>query len=160
MTKTMEVKKSSHPVLRLSPYSLTFYYEWARNPASTNYHTIIGDSLLKGSLDVARLQEAAGRFVKENYLFNSFVCLDDKGLYWEPNRGDSPLHFYHAETNVELLEIVKAPFDLETGPLYKVVLHQISKQEFRCTLVAHHILIDGSSVDFVNKSISEYCQHQ
>lgn len=53
-----------------------------------------------------------------------------------------------------LLEDLTTPFDLSQEPLFRFKLFQTGEQEFRFYIVAHHIIVDGLSIDVLFREMS------
>ncbi|MDB5090078.1 MAG: tycC, partial [Mucilaginibacter sp.] len=52
-------------------------------------------------------------------------------------------------------QLVLTPFDLVTGPLFKVSLFRFSESEHLLTFVAHHIVCDGWSIGIMMQDLSK-----
>ncbi|WP_306423302.1 non-ribosomal peptide synthetase [Nostoc favosum] len=61
------------------------------------------------------------------------------------------------DVEVELLtaEIAQKPFDLAFCPLLRVILLQVSEEEYLLLLVVHHIVCDGWSIKLFNQELAE-----
>lgn len=131
----------------LSPYSKTFYYDWKINPKSSSYNIVI-DQTLGNNINIHRLRVATNNFISQHLLMNSHIKQIDGELYWFKNQYISDLEyrdFYLKEDT--LCKYIAAPFNLEQGPLYRLLLFKTSKNKFRFIIVCHHILVDGLSAD-------------
>ncbi|HEV2846484.1 MAG TPA: amino acid adenylation domain-containing protein, partial [Thermoanaerobaculia bacterium] len=53
-------------------------------------------------------------------------------------------------------EIVRRPFDLERGPLLRVVLIRAGAGRFRLVLAVHHLVADGVSLEIVERELGAF----
>ncbi|HEV2847228.1 MAG TPA: condensation domain-containing protein, partial [Thermoanaerobaculia bacterium] len=58
-----------------------------------------------------------------------------------------------AEVTTVHQEIVRRPFDLERGPLLRVVVIRAAGERFRLVLAVHHLVADGVSLAIVNREL-------
>ncbi len=54
------------------------------------------------------------------------------------------------------LALVRTPFDLTTGPLWRSVIVQVKQNEFIIFYIRHHIISDGWSMKIMIREIGEY----
>ncbi len=145
----------------LSPYSEVFYNQWKIDKNRTDYN-IVFDQNLKGDLDVVRLKQAVLRFIDGNLIFNSHIVENIKGeLCWKKNNKIEEIDFFANKeseiiSNKRLLDYISAPFNLETGPLYRFALIQNEKYDYRFIIVLHHIVIDRNLFDYFIDELSKY----
>nr|WKF59529.1 Linear gramicidin synthase subunit D [Paraburkholderia busanensis] len=126
---------------------------WQLEPESAAYH-VPGAVRLSGSLDTAAVRAAFDTIVaRHEALRTTFVAVDGKPVQrvasavrydWRTATLD------HAEPRAlaaALHDCVSEPFDLEHGPLLRVVLLSSSETEHVLAVVMHHIVSDGWSMD-------------
>jgi len=122
---------------------------------------------LKGPLDRAALESALGEVVSRHEALrtrielrggNPIQVVESAGVaQWE-------LRYFESEyTAIEdkrlsedLLDEVHKPFDLSTGPLFRVSLHALSESDAILVFVAHHIISDGWSLSILRNEILDF----
>jgi amino acid adenylation domain-containing protein len=109
---------------------------------------------LKGELQVEALQIALQKLIERHESLRTTISPDGNNLCIgnAPNLQILPLDFSDlgAETQAaKILEcqkqVVTQPFDLERGPLFRIVLLKLHDREYLLVLSAHHIICDGWS---------------
>ncbi len=58
-----------------------------------------------------------------------------------------------AEIDAAVAEVVRRPFDLERGPLLRMVLIRVGAERFRLVLAVHHLVADGVSLEIVEREL-------
>ncbi|ALO99437.1 non-ribosomal peptide synthetase [Streptomyces hygroscopicus subsp. limoneus] len=72
---------------------------------------------------------------------------------YEPE-GDSPADRYAAAVK-RARELMREPFSLVTGPVFRVAVVRLSEEDALLVLVVHHIAIDGSSMRVLWSELSQ-----
>ena len=154
----LEMVQLPTTLIKLTPYSKTFYTEWLLEPDSYKYNMLSADQILYGDLDVERLHVALNRYAAEHVLLNSHVQVCNEEPIWVRNSTVSELDYSaNPESEEELLAYVRQPFNLSTGPLYRFRLLRLSEGVHRFIIVLHHLVMDGISINAgVFDSISNY----
>jgi amino acid adenylation domain-containing protein len=141
----------SKPLL-LSPAQARQWFLWQLDERSTAYHICNGLRWL-GELDVASLESSLTQLVSRHESLRT-VFRDSQQLILPEGR----LELLHldvsnesrdmAETRAaqEARRVGQIPFDLRTGPLFRVALIQLAESESILVFVAHHIISDGWSM--------------
>ncbi len=145
-----------HP-LSLSPYSLLFWHDYQINPTSSEFNLSFTQSL-QGNFDAARFRAAMTRFLHDTPLFNSHITLLDNVPYWQSAEPKVEIITYTDEQQLE--NLIRQPFTLTAGPLYRVLLQTINAKQVILTLVFHHILLDGNQFKKIIHEISHYYNNQ
>ena len=120
---------------------------------------------LKGILNFTALEKSFNEIVKRHEsLRTSFETLDKQPVQViHPtlsiklpvvNLSGLPQGLLDAEIERLTTEIAQKPFDLTSTPLLRVMLLQISEQEYLLLLVVHHIVCDGWSIQVLNKELA------
>ncbi|MCP4465441.1 MAG: amino acid adenylation domain-containing protein, partial [Halieaceae bacterium] len=116
---------------------------------------------LQGALDTDGLQLAVNALVSRHELLRTVfavregepIQLISQQLH-VPVRMDD-MHGVAAETvQSRLLELIREPFDLHTGPLLRVHVLQLADNEAILLLVMHHIVSDGWSMGVLFKELA------
>lgn len=143
--------------IKLSPYQKTFYNEWKINPSGSEYN-IVFDQSLSSNIDILELQNALIRFISDYAILNSHITRLNDGLYWMKNAQISQLKYFseNIQDSKQIKNYVSIPFDLENSELYRFAIFHEPAGSYRFILVFHHILVDGSSFDFIITEISKY----
>lgn len=144
-------------MLKLSPYHEIFYTEWKLNPARGDYNIVV-DNNLYGIMDPKHLGEVFQRLSQDFFLLHSCICSTAEGSYWveQPELAIAFDYIEVPQTPAELLAYVKAPFNLETGPLLRARLLKLGAEHFRFIIVVHHIIMDGAKINFIFETVSRY----
>jgi amino acid adenylation domain-containing protein/non-ribosomal peptide synthase protein (TIGR01720 family) len=140
------------------------WFLWNLDPGGSAY-TVASSIRLKGRLDHVRLSRAIAEIVRRHeVLRTTFVAKDGRGrqvvhdtmnvvIRHEDLRshsgGDQAQHV------AELTRAALAkPFDLINGPLLRATLLQSSDDEHELLLLAHHIVVDGWSLNVLLEELA------
>ncbi|WP_176460935.1 non-ribosomal peptide synthetase [Janthinobacterium sp. PC23-8] len=143
----------------LSPAQQRLWFLWRLDPASTAYH--IGGTLhWRGPLSCERLQAAVLQLVRRHESLRTHFRIDAHG---------QPLQVIAAAPQTPIVQsgpaaagdaLLAQPFDLERGPLLRVGLHSIAKDEHSVTIVLHHIIADAWSMQLLIEQLAAcYQEH-
>ena len=109
----------------------------------------------EGELDVEKLQTAIGKTVRRNDALRSVYSNDGStvrvlkehapSFRYEDWSYENDLQFADRQNEL-ILQEGNTPFDLEHGPLMRLVLQKANSQRHFLTINAHHILLDGWSL--------------
>lgn len=122
---------------------LWFMHQLAPNSPAYNMYNVVR---LQGVLDIVALRESFNTLVRRHAPLRSrFVVAE--GRPWQQIAAafdvDIPVISVAADGVQELIvEAIRRPFDLETGPLLKVVLLNSAENEHILILTIHHIIFD------------------
>ncbi len=129
------------------------------------YHVPIG-LRLRGKLDPGRLQAAFQQVIARHDVLRTT---------FEPDRDGRPVQRVHARdpaplpiddltgrpaedrerlARKKIMEWSEEPFDLRKGPLIKARVIKLSETEHILTLVLHHAVFDGWSMDVLSRDLS------
>ena len=112
----------------------------------------------KGELDAVALKQSLYQIVERHSGLRAtfsddgqqMIVADQMELNWQ-EFDFSDLD--EADLEIERLKVIQAqactPFDLEKGPLFRVVLQKSSVDKHHLTLTAHHIVLDGWSLGVI-----------
>ncbi|KMN81079.1 hypothetical protein VK98_15330 [Chromobacterium sp. LK11] len=110
---------------------------------------------ISGALDVAALETALAAVVaKHEALRSTLACDGDELRCWTRHAWPGPLlqltrlepdSGNKAELDAAVRDIVRRPFDLATGPLFRFVLLQQAETEARLLMVFHQAVFDAWS---------------
>ncbi|WP_164173826.1 condensation domain-containing protein, partial [Stenotrophomonas maltophilia] len=59
-----------------------------------------------------------------------------------------------------LTQVIRRPFDIYRGPLYRWALFAEGERRYTLALVGHHLVIDGASSDEFFSLVSQYYRQQ
>ena len=146
-----EVSASAHP-LSYGQRSMWFLHRLA--PGSPAY-TITYAGRISGDLDVPALEHAAQALVDRHAILRTTYTVRD----------DQPVQLVHPQWPVRiarhdigsderaldewLRRESNRPFDLETGPVFRLTLVRRTPHEHVLVLVLHHIAVDFWSIDVI-----------
>ncbi|NWA60547.1 amino acid adenylation domain-containing protein [Pantoea sp. B9002] len=137
----------------LSPYSLIFWHDYQLNPASSEYN-ISFTQHIQGDFNVNHFLKSMRRFLNDHPLFNSYINIDKDEPVWQEINPDIKITTYN--DSEELSNLIKSPFTLTSGPLYRILLQKTDDKNHILTLVFHHIILDGNQFKNIINRISEY----
>lgn len=140
------------------------WFLWNMDPAGTAY-TVAGTIRLKGRLDGAVLSRALGEIVRRHEMLRTtFIARDGRGtqLIHDVMRigiRHEDLRSHSARERAERAETLKRselgkPFDLVNGPLLRAVLLQFADDAHELLLLAHHIIVDGWSLNVLLEELA------
>ncbi len=135
------------------------------DPGSAEYHTALG-LRLTGALDTDALRAAAlDLTARHESLRTTFGVVGGRGVQvvhpeLAPQWTSADLSETAAEVREERLrDLVRAEtaraYDLQAGPLIRVLLVRLSADEHVCVLGMHHIVTDGWSMGIVTRELGE-----
>ncbi len=159
------------PEQRLSHGQQMLWYAHQFAPTGAAYH-ITGAATIRAALNLDAFRRASRRVIaRQDALRTTFILVDEKPAIrlLDPNvfvlREDEWLPIEdvagldEAELRDRLAELARRPFDLETGPLFRLHLLRRSESEHVVLLVVHHIIADFWStavlVDDLGKAYAE-----
>ncbi len=121
--------------------------------------------ILKGNANIAALEQALNIIVQRHEVLRTTFATEN----------DQPIQVIHQEMPIKLEQIdlrhlpaserevaamnlakekAQLPFDLTTGPLFRVTLMQLAEQEYLMLLVMHHIVSDGWSLSIFIQEVA------
>ncbi|GHF24638.1 hypothetical protein GCM10010218_01500 [Streptomyces mashuensis] len=135
------------------------------DPGNAGYHTAVG-LRLTGDLDAAALRGAVGDLVaRHESLRTTFGVVAGRGVQvvhpaLEPRWTELDLTGVAAEQREDRLRaLLRAelarPYDLQAGPLVRVLLAALTEGEHVLVLGMHHIVTDGWSMGVVSRELGE-----
>ncbi|WP_199256264.1 non-ribosomal peptide synthetase [Mycolicibacterium mengxianglii] len=142
---------STHP-LSFGQQSMWFLNSIA--PGSPAY-TITYAGVISGPLDVPALERAAQALVDRNgVLRTTYGVVDGQPIqrvhpHWRVRMDRYDLGPDESDLQNWLRRESSHPFDLETGPVYRLTLLRRGPQEHVLVLVMHHIAVDFWSIDIL-----------
>ncbi|MCA6119371.1 amino acid adenylation domain-containing protein [Bradyrhizobium sp. WSM 1738] len=140
------------------------WFLWNMDPTGTAY-TVASTIRLKGKLDHAALSRAIDEIVQRHeVLRTTFAARDGRATQivhdaMPVDVGHKDLREYATNDRAALAaelrrsELAK-PFDLVNGPLLRAVLLQLADEVHELLLLAHHIVVDGWSLDVMLEELA------
>lgn len=121
-------------------------------------HTVTVAHSLRGALDVACLERSLSEVVRRHEVLRTTLRYDDGRVLQaihEPSVESLPVVDLRAleaggreeEARRRTEEVARTPFDLERGPLLRVLLLRLSEDEHHLVVAVHHAVFDGWSFD-------------
>ncbi|MHB0772407.1 amino acid adenylation domain-containing protein [Bradyrhizobium sp. 5.13L] len=142
------------------------WFLWNMDPTGTAY-TVASTIRLKGRLDHAVLSRALGEVVRRHEILRTtFAARDGRGS--QLIHDAMSIHIRHEDLRshsawerAERAEALKRselaePFDLVNGPLLRAVLLQHADDAQELLLLAHHIIVDGWSLDVLLEELAAF----
>ncbi|MDD2050654.1 amino acid adenylation domain-containing protein [Pseudomonas putida] len=148
-------KRDPAEPLKLSYAQERQWFLWQLEPHSAAYH-IPAALRLRGALDLSALQRSFAVLVaRHESLRTHFTQVEGqtRQLIAADLAIDLKVQLIGACSEAQVRALVEAQvqqsFDLQTGPLLRVSLMQVSEQEHVLVLVQHHIISDGWSMQIM-----------
>lgn len=143
------------------------YLHQQNYPADSSYNMTYAVELL-GPINISALEHAINRVVSRHEILRSrFIEREGKPQqiiessliidlsYEDLNKIDFNERKNEAINKIKNIQNI--PFDLEVGPLLRVTVFELEKERFIFSLMMHHIISDGWSIQiFVNELLSFY----
>jgi amino acid adenylation domain-containing protein len=119
---------------------------------------------LMGRLDVQALQNSLSAIVARHETLRTTIRIRDERPYQHISENRSvalPLVALNddSELQAHLLECIKQPFDLETGPLFRCKLFRLQEDNHVLWIGMHHIISDGWSLSVFCQELSAFYGH-
>ncbi|ANW03877.1 non-ribosomal peptide synthetase [Bradyrhizobium icense] len=136
------------------------WFLWNLDPGGTAY-TVASTIRLKGKLDHIALSQAIAEIVRRHeVLRTTFAATDGRArqIVHDALGVDIRLQDLRGSPDEDATEIRRSelgkPFDLVNGPLLRAVLLQIADDAHELLLLAHHIVVDGWSLDVMLEELA------
>jgi amino acid adenylation domain-containing protein len=129
------------------------------NPGTAQY-TMYAAYRVTGGLDVAAFERCVEMLVERHEALRTVFRVTD-GEFVQVVRAEapSPVRFVRAfaaeEADVMLREEADRAFDLENGPLLRVLVIEVEDGSHRILLAAHHVVADGWSLGLLVRELSD-----
>ena len=128
------------------------WFLWQLDPGSSAYHVRFG-LRLRGVLDTAALQASLDALAARHEPLRTRFELADDGTPRQLILTPQPI----ALAALNLQGLLDTPFDLRSGPPWRVGLLRVRDDEHQLVVVMHHIVSDGASMQlFVNELAEGY----
>lgn len=138
-------------------------------PGSTAY-TLAPARRLRGPFDRAALDAALTDLVARHESLRMTFRTTEAGTAEVRVAEPAPFAAQHvdaaagpdprARAAAELGALIAEPFDLQAGPLLRVLVVRIAEDDHVVALVMHHIICDGWSIDLLNRELDlRYAHH-
>ena len=149
---------------RLSHAQERLWFLWNMDPLGTAY-TVASTIRLRGKLDHAALSLAIDEIVRRHeVLRTTFAAMDGRGMQVihdavpvairrEDLRSYPACDRAEHAAEIRRAELAK-PFDLVNGPLLRAGLLRLADDEHELLLLAHHIIVDGWSLDVMLEELA------
>ncbi|WP_237380067.1 non-ribosomal peptide synthetase [Cupriavidus sp. SW-Y-13] len=143
------------------------WFLWHLEPASTAYH-VAGVLTLQGALDADALRRAVDALVGRHAMLRTVFVANAQGEPIATVRPHQPVPLVihdvsglpaaqqAASASAAARDLADQPFDLATGPLWRVALIRLAEDRHQLVVVMHHIVSDGTSMGIW---IDELAQH-
>ncbi|MDR9865972.1 condensation domain-containing protein, partial [Pseudomonas baetica] len=145
------------------------WFLWQMEPASAAYH-IPAALRIHGALDLNALQRSFAELIQRyESLRTTFVQIDEQAFQvihaqqaplLVPEILDGTSDKSAEQTQAYVQRQISQPFDLQNGPLLRVGLLQVAREEHVLVLTQHHIVSDGWSMQLlVQELIQRYAAY-
>ncbi|MPZ39502.1 MAG: amino acid adenylation domain-containing protein [Rhizobiales bacterium] len=152
-------------LLPLSYAQERLWFLWNLDPASTAY-TVASAIPLRGPLNRTALSSAFAEVARRHEALRTTFSADD-GVgrqiihdamaiaLRQEDLSRHPAAERDAIAAAYMRDVLAQPFDLKTGPLVRASLLRFSDDEHELLLSAHHIVVDGRSLDILLNELAE-----
>ncbi|EST38536.1 hypothetical protein N566_06915, partial [Streptomycetaceae bacterium MP113-05] len=133
-------------------------------PESADYHSAL-PVRITGELDADALRAAVSSLVtRHDSLRTTFEVRDGRGVQVVHDELDPGWSAVEADSEATARALVRAemarPYDLKGGPLVRVLLVRMARDEHICVIGMHHIVTDGWSMGVIARELGElYTAH-
>jgi hypothetical protein len=176
LTKLVNNKKKQNNIEKLPrdkdvfPQSYSQSSQWFMQQLATDcIYNVPQAYRMKGTLHIERLEAAINKIVERHEIMRTvFNAVDNVPSQiikpYEPfSLKVVDLTAYSGKeqeqrVKLENERLVRMPFNLSVGPLYRFVLLKLSEEEFILTYTLHHIISDGWSFGVIIKELNELYQ--
>ncbi len=170
MAPAQETERMITPIPRTGEMPLSFSEErlWFINQLEPHapVYNIAQAFTLRGALDIRALEKSVERIIhRHESLRTTFISHNGKPMrvIADPEPYFLPITNLNSASNEADKEAVDGwvaekkdcHFDLEQGPLFRVDILRFSDEEHILTMVMHHIISDGWSIDILWRELSE-----
>ncbi|WP_457334934.1 amino acid adenylation domain-containing protein [Rhizobacter sp. P5_C2] len=126
------------------------WFLWQLDPGSSAYHVRLG-LRLRGVLDTAALQASLDALAARHEPLRTRFELADDGTPRQLILTPRPI----ALAALDLQGLLDTPFDLRSGPPWRVGLLRVRDDEHQLVVVMHHIVSDGASMQLFVDELAE-----
>ena len=148
--------------LSFAQQRLWFLHQLEPNSATYNISTAYR---LRGNLDITALQQSFDSLIQRHEILRTTFSIRDgeamQIVHPESPTALSVTDLCNVETSQrekiierQLHEHARQPFDLDQGPLFRIGVIRINKDEHVLRLSMHHIIADGWSMGVLFKELS------
>lgn len=135
------------------------------NPSEAEYNIPVAVKI-KGKFDIDIFQESCSRIIQRHQVLRTvfresdgypvvYICdemMPEIHIIKDGTRNTAPAK----SAEEELIEFANRPFDLASGPLFRILVKQLSEDEFILLVVMHHIISDGWSMTVMIEELTGY----
>lgn len=157
------VSRGNHAPLSFTQEMIWSYVQRLPNAALFNTGVIVR---LSGEINNGHLQYALEKLKERHEILNTVYNIDSNGVAFQKVIVEQPLAFKSIEikeknlSEIEISDIAKKecekPFELEKGPLFRVVHIRLNTDENVLVFNMHSSITDGWSLGVLGRDFSEY----
>ncbi|MEI7462797.1 MAG: amino acid adenylation domain-containing protein [Candidatus Taylorbacteria bacterium] len=143
---------------RLSHAQLRLWFLYQMDKSSCAYN-ILQATMLHGQLNIEILERALNIIINRHEILRTNFRLQENDPV-QIVHNSRPLKILRSKIRnsksiieEKIVSIWLKPFDLERGQLIRAMVIELGKSKYVVTLVLHHIVCDGWSIDIINKEI-------
>ncbi|MCK9802276.1 condensation domain-containing protein, partial [Pseudomonas sp. MAFF 302030] len=158
-------KRTPEESLTLSYAQQRQWFLWQMDPHSVAYHIPVA-LRLRGVLDLAALRRSFQSLVTRHETLRTTFAHDNGSPYQiVHDHMDCEVHVDTLVVDETPLETaiaafvdreIQQPFDLLTGPLLRVKLLKLAEDDHVLTVVQHHVVSDGASMQVMVDELMEF----
>ncbi|MCR3759922.1 amino acid adenylation domain-containing protein [Clostridium felsineum] len=119
-------------------------------------YNISSANIVKGQLNFHKLQEAIDKLVERNESLRTTFDVKNNNIIQIVHKTfniDIEYYMNNSEDVISTINKFIKPFDLIKGPLFRVGIVEIKKDEYILLFDIHHIISDGRSMEIIKKEI-------
>lgn len=154
--RTAELVHERIPLTQLQQLWLTQYA-----PENFRRMHLVSSIRCTGAMDRDLLRESFEWLAQRHAVLRGSMRSDESGKWmFIAGRIDIELHELSMDgrdVQDTIDDVVMLPFDLESGPLFRVAIVRLGETACVCALVMHHAISDGWSLGIVWPEVLRYC---
>ena len=155
-----------HRFYPLSYGQLRLWFVEQLNPGSPVYNVYFAFRL-KGPLNLTALDQSFNKILSRHEILRAtFTTVNDQPVQIIAphisisvpvvDLSELPYHDREAQLTQRILAETRRPFDLSSGPLFRITLLKLEEQEHVLQVTVHHIVSDGWSLEILLGELSSW----
>ncbi len=128
-----------------------------------NLYTYAHHYHIEGHVDIDALVKSFGELWKRHEILRTNYRAVDQTLIQVARQETLPVEHIYLENDpdqkktleAQIKQLTQRPFDLASGPLFRLHVFHLGKDVFECVLLIHHMNGDGWSMGIINREVSD-----
>ncbi len=161
LSRLLQAHIESHSCFPMSSGQQGLWYAFRRDPAITPFNVYL-PARLRGEVDVDALRNSIDFLVRRHACLRTTFTDRDRSLMQVVHRRLAPAFdvvdaagWSEEQLQDAALAETKRPFDLESGPLLRVLVYRIARDHVVILAITHHIVVDFWSLVLLLRELSD-----